>query len=204
MKKNKTIAYALAATLLVGGTFAGTRAYFTDKDEAKANLILSMGDVDVEVDESQGWIYESTVHGKKEATPFRLLNSDSFMNVKPGDKFVKEVKIKNGSDIDTDLAIEGGDVKANSELAKAINDGFIKVKDNREDVLNSLNNNDEHDQFGTNLEKEATLKIEVEIQSRTPEQDNKYNSNGGEYIDFSLEDDINPYVINAEQYGVNK
>ena len=30
MKKNKTIAYMLAATLLVGGTFLGTKALFTD------------------------------------------------------------------------------------------------------------------------------------------------------------------------------
>ena len=28
MKKNKTIAYMLAATLLVGGTFVGTKAWF--------------------------------------------------------------------------------------------------------------------------------------------------------------------------------
>ena len=199
MKKNKTIAYMLAATLLVGGTFVGTKAYFTDEDDAKADLVISMGDVDVSVDETKGWVYESTVHGKQEATPFRMLEKDSFMNVKPGDKFVKEVTIKNGSDIDTDLVISGGDVRAGSELAKAINDGFITVKDNREDVLKSLNNNDEHDQFGTNLEKEATLKIEVEIQSRTPEQDNKYNSNGGTYIDFDLAKEMNPYVINATQ-----
>ena len=204
MKKNKTIAYMLAATLLVGGTFVGTKAYFTDRAEAKANLVLSMGDVDVDVDESQGWIYESTVHGKKEAKPMSFVNSDAFMNVKPGDKFVKEVKITNGSDIDTDLVIEGGDAKANSELAEAIKDGFIKVKDNREDVLKSLNNNDDDNPFGTNKEKEATLKIEVEIQSRNPEQDNKYNSNGGTYIDFNFADEMNPYVINAKQYGVTK
>ncbi len=204
MKKNKTIAYMLAATLLVGGTFVGTKAYFTDKAESKTDLILSMGDVDVSVKDDEGWKYETTVHGEKEATPWRLLNADSFMNVKPGDKFVKEVVIKNGSNIDTDLVIEGGDVKAGTELAKAINDGFIKITDNREDVIKELNNNNEHDPFGTNEEKEATLRISVEIQSRTPEQDNKYNSNGGDYIDFDFLNEINPYVINAEQYGVNK
>ena len=139
MKKNKTIAYMLAATLLVGGTFVGTKAYFTDSVESKTNLILSMGDVDVSAEDTE-WKYETTVHGKKEATAFRLLNSDSFMNVKPGDKFVKEVIIKNSSNIDTDLVIEGGDVKAGTKLAEAINDGFIKITDNREDVIDTLNN----------------------------------------------------------------
>ena len=71
MKKNKTIVYMLAAALLVGGTFVGTKAYFTDSAEAKTNLILSMGDVDVSAEDTE-WNYETTVHGKKEATAFRL------------------------------------------------------------------------------------------------------------------------------------
>lgn len=203
MKKNKTIAYMLAAALLVGGTFVGTKAYFTDSVESKTNLILSMGDVDVSAEDTE-WKYETTVHGKKEATAFRLLNSDSFMNVKPGDKFVKEVIIKNSSNIDTDLVIEGGDIKAGTKLAEAINDGFIKITDNREDVIDTLNNNNESDGFGTNNENTAKLIINVEIQSTTPDKDNKYNSNGGQIIDLNFANEINPYVINAKQYGVTE
>ena len=203
MKKNKTIAYMLAAALLVGGTFVGTKAYFTDSVESKTNLILSMGDVDVSAEDTE-WKYETTVHGKKEATEFRLLNSDSFMNVKPGDKFIKEVIIKNSSNIDTDLVIEGGDVKAGTKLAEAINDGFIKITDNREDVIDTLNNNNESDGFGTNNENTAKLIINVEIQSTTPDKDNKYNSNGGQTIDLNFANEINPYVINAKQYGVTE
>ena len=203
MKKNKTIAYMLAAALLVGGTFVGTKAYFTDSVESKTNLILSMGDVDVSAEDTE-WKYETTVHGKKEATAFRLLNSDSFMNVKPGDKFIKEVIIKNSSNIDTDLVIEGGDVKAGTKLAEAINDGFIKITDNREDVIDTLNNNNESDGFGTNNENTAKLIINVEIQSTTPDKDNKYNSNGGQTIDLNFANKINPYVINAKQYGVTE
>ena len=205
MKKNKTIAYMLAATLLVGGTFVGTKAYFTDSAETKTNLVLSMGYVDVSAEDTD-WKYETTVHGNQEVVPFKLLNSDSFQNVKPGDKFVKKVKIKNSSSIDTDLVIEGGDVKAGTKLAKAVNDGFIKITDNREDVINTLNNNNKHVYDGINIndEAEAELIISVEIQSRTPEEDNQYNFNGGQYIDFNFADDINPYVINAKQYGVTK
>ena len=128
-----------------------------------------------------------------------MLEKDSFMNVKPGDKFVKEVTIKNGSGIDTDLAISGGDVKSGTELDKAIKDGFIKVDNNINEVIEDLNNNDNHDPWGTNEEKTATLKIVVEIQSRVPDQDNNYNSNGGETIDFDFAKEMNPFVINATQ-----
>ena len=156
-----------------------------------------MGDVDVSVKDDTGWKYETTVHGKKEAI---LLNSDSFINVKPGDKFVREVEIENGSNIDTDLVIEGGYAKPGTKLADAINDGFIKITDNREELIKSLNNNDEHNEiFGTNVEKKSMLKIMVEVQSRTSDEDNKYNSNGRQIIDFNFEEDINPYVINATQ-----
>ena len=49
MKKNKTVAYMLAATLLVGGTFLGTKALFTDKLDSIGELAISTGDVDIEV-----------------------------------------------------------------------------------------------------------------------------------------------------------
>ena len=52
MKKNKTIAYMLAATLLVGGTFAGTKALFESKVTAQTDLVITTGSlklVDVKI-----------------------------------------------------------------------------------------------------------------------------------------------------------
>lgn len=53
MKKNKTIAYMLAAALLVGGTFVGTKAMFKDTVKVAGELSISTGDVDLEVVESE-------------------------------------------------------------------------------------------------------------------------------------------------------
>ena len=55
MKKNKTVAYALAATLLVGGTFLGTKALFTDKVDTVGELSISTGDVDIVAEVTQDW-----------------------------------------------------------------------------------------------------------------------------------------------------
>ncbi len=41
MKKNKTIAYMMAAMLLVGGTFVGTKALFTDQVDATGEISIS-------------------------------------------------------------------------------------------------------------------------------------------------------------------
>lgn len=210
MRKNKTIAFMMAGALLVGGTFLGTKAYFTDKVEASNNLVISMGKLDLEVEEGE-WVYESTTHGKKEAIGPIGTNENLFNLVKPGDKFVKEVKISNYSDINTDLELTGGEVVKGSELESAITNKFITIKDNKDEVLKELNNNDSKiDSDGNpiewkNKDKEAILKIEVQVNSRTPEQDKDYNREKEEdYIDLDFSRDISKYVIDATQQGAKK
>ena len=48
MKKKKVAALALAASLLVGGTFIGTKALFTDSIENVGEISISTGDLDIE------------------------------------------------------------------------------------------------------------------------------------------------------------
>lgn len=103
MKKNKTIAYALAATLLVGGTFVGTKALFTDKAEAYNDLVITMGKLDINVQEGE-WIIEND---NTEAS--NLTNNDRFTNVKPGDSFLKEVTITNNGTLDQVIDVTRGD-----------------------------------------------------------------------------------------------
>ncbi|MDB8804734.1 hypothetical protein [Romboutsia sp. 1001216sp1] len=202
MRKNKTIAFMMAGALLVGGTFLGTKAYFTDKVEASNNLVISMGKLDLEVEEGE-WIYESTIHGDKEAMGTKGPINQFIGNVKPGDKFVKEVTISNYSDINTDLELTGGEPVKGSELESVIANGFITIKDNRDEVLKELNNNDSI-QY-ENADKKATLRIEVQVNSRTPEQDNEYNrEEKEEYINFNFDKDISKYVIDATQEGAKK
>lgn len=108
MKKNKTIAYALAATLLVGGTFVGTKALFSDKEQAYNDLVITMGNLNVDVTEGE-WVNlndkntEATNTGSK----------DVFTNVKPGDRFEKKFVIKNNGTLNQKLTISGGDALQN-------------------------------------------------------------------------------------------
>ena len=48
----------LAATLLVGGTFLGTKALFTDKVDVASELAISTGDVDIEVVGTNDWVLD--------------------------------------------------------------------------------------------------------------------------------------------------
>lgn len=115
MKKNKTIAYALAATLLVGGTFAGTKAWFTDKEEAYNDLVITMGNLNVDVDEGE-W---STLNDNTEAS--NTGSKDVFANVKPGDRFIKTITITNNGSLAQKLTVDGGNL--NEKLPSGINVG---------------------------------------------------------------------------------
>ena len=73
MKKNKTIAYMLAAALLVGGTFVGTKALFTDKIETAGELQISTGDVNIEIIEPSKWALIRNGNELKEGTKSSLV-----------------------------------------------------------------------------------------------------------------------------------
>lgn len=94
MKKNKTIAYALAATLLVGGTFAGTKALFTDKIDTVGELSISTGDVDIDAKVDQDWTLDRNGYEPNTGTSNqgRLAK---FENLKTGDVLTKKVTLTN-------------------------------------------------------------------------------------------------------------
>lgn len=123
MKKNKTIAYALAATLLVGGTFAGTKALFTDSDVIQNdNLTVTTGVVDVDIEEDV-W-YKNDIPQKQA----------KFDGVVPGDEFKNTAKIMNNSNIPVDATTGfefDGDLTEDEQklLVAARKDGFIELKE---------------------------------------------------------------------------
>ena len=94
MKKNKTVAYALAATLLVGGTFWGTKALFTDKVDTVGELSISTGDVDMVAEVTQDWTLDRNGYEPNTGTSDggRLAQFD---NLKYGDVLTKKVTITN-------------------------------------------------------------------------------------------------------------
>ena len=109
MKKNKTIAYMLAATLLVGGTFLGTKALFYDQIESVGELKISTGDVDINVS-SEEWdivgTRNETNHGTTEGNPNTLQeNLATFDNLKYGDIITKTITVTNEGTLNADLKL---------------------------------------------------------------------------------------------------
>lgn len=134
MKKNKTVAYALAATLLVGGTFLGTKALFTDRVDDVGELAISTGDVDIEVLESSQWElarngnehYDGTTVGGDTGTTegtlpdggdAKDLSLTPFANnLKPGDVLTKTVTVKNEGTLIAELGIIKDETKMKQQL----------------------------------------------------------------------------------------
>lgn len=100
MKKNKTIGFMMAAVLLVGGTFMGTKALFTDKAEATNNLVITMGNLDINTKEDEWKIITSTDTGTETTQKV-----SDITNVKPGDRFMKKVTITNDGSLNQKIDI---------------------------------------------------------------------------------------------------
>lgn len=94
MKKNKTVAYALAATLLVGGTFVGTKALFTDKIDTVGELSISTGDVDIDAEVIQDWTIDRNGYDPNTGTSVNGQLA-KFENLKYGDVLTKKVELTN-------------------------------------------------------------------------------------------------------------
>ena len=120
MNKNKVVGLALASALLVGGTFAGTKAWFTDVVETDTNLEISTGDLDIKQEEYQGWKLH-TYRGE-----FNIKgNDEKLKSIQPGDRLTKIITIKNVGEIDAKInlskiegAITGSAAKAFSYSAE--------------------------------------------------------------------------------------
>ncbi|MGL5328942.1 MAG: hypothetical protein ACRDD7_06715 [Peptostreptococcaceae bacterium] len=130
MKKNKTLAYALAATLLVGGTFLGTKALFTDTLDTVGELAISTGDVDIEVIANEDgatneWVLNRNGSELSDGTNTELKEEDKpglvpsisggedtwenitaskkANNLKPGDVLEKTITVQNQGTLVADL-----------------------------------------------------------------------------------------------------
>lgn len=132
MKKKKVAALALAASLLVGGTFIGTKALFTDSIENVGEISISTGDLDIEL-EGTDWVLDrngsehadgtQNVEDKEGNDKGTLVSNDitrteAFANnLKPGDKLTKTVKIKNNGTLVADkLTLISNEDKINEGL----------------------------------------------------------------------------------------
>lgn len=129
MKKNKTIVYMMAATLLIGGAGLGTKALFSDQAEAKGNdLKITMGNLHVKSYESDWKVTSGKGTEVKQGDA-----KNKFKDVKPGDSFEKKVTIKNEGSLDQMISISGGAAKDGVSISS---DVIIKNDlDNAKDFL---------------------------------------------------------------------
>ncbi|MEG1285055.1 MAG: hypothetical protein RSD22_04905 [Romboutsia sp.] len=175
MKKNKTIAYMLAATLLVGGTFAGTKALFTDKVDIANKLVITTGIVDIEIKEDTEWFK----NGDK-------LSKD-FSTLVPGDVLTREVKVANNSNTECEIDVvdyKGSlDDKGYEVLRNAVDDGFIALSDQGPGEIEKLKNG-----------QSTTLKFEVRVGSGNNDIDNNYQNK-----ELNLSNFLANYEVNISQ-----
>lgn len=95
----KILALVIGATLVTGMGGYGTVAYFTDKSSASSEINITMGTLDVNSEwKDSSWRLRP---GNTEAT----ITEGSFTNVKPGDYFYRDVKVKNVGTLDSNTTI---------------------------------------------------------------------------------------------------
>ena len=214
MKKNKTVAYALAATLLVGGTFLGTKALFTDKVDVAGELKISTGDVDIEVINDTNWVLDrngneyadgSTVGGETgiDVSLNEIETEVNFANnIKPGDVLTKEITIKNAGTL---IAIV--DLVRNTEVTLGELEGFLTLEE-------TLVQGQDVDQLTMHPGEEITVELKISANGpglhntddlSDPEHPVKsYNKDAIEEITINL---TNAWTLNATQqtgdYSVN-
>lgn len=182
MKKNKTIAYALAATLLVGGTFLGTKALFTDKVDTVGELKISTGDVDVEAETTKEWTLVRNGEDTNEGTT----GPAQFDNLKFGDILTKEVTITNEGTLKAILTLNKNEDKTNQ-----LPDGITfnaTFKDGDENLSGEI--------FEPGQTATVELKLEVTEGSEHSKTEKFINSDAQEAQIIDLEDG---FVIKAEQ-----
>lgn len=101
MKSKKIMGLLLAGAIFVGATAYGSNAWFTDEVKTEANISITMGNLDIELDElpedEQWWVKEgTTTETDEEHGDIDYENgTDTFTNVRPGDKFTRTIPVAN-------------------------------------------------------------------------------------------------------------
>lgn len=174
MKKNKTIAYALAAILLVGGTFAGTKAWFTDKEVVDNTLNITTGTLDLDVTD-KGWYRNGN-------------ETEDFTKLVPGDVISRKIEVANNSNINNQVVVTKEESKLSDAEKSAIDNGFININDGnfKEEVEKLKGNGD-----SVIVEFKATIGVGNGSENGV---DNGFQEN-----EFNLGNMLGKYSITTEQ-----
>lgn len=210
MKKNKTIAYMLAATLLVGGTFVGTKALFNDVVDIAGELAISTGDVDLEVVTADTkWTLERNGGELKEGTSDSIIDENGkeghanvehpgknvenetaegnfANNLKNGDVLTKNVVIKNVGTLNaTNLQITKNE-ESNMPTWVSVETG--EIKKGNEVVGES-----------TVIEPGETVNVELKLTINADGQHNQMNSQNSDDQENAVITLIDAWKLTANQ-----
>lgn len=128
----KTAIIILAFLAVIFTSVFGSYAYFTSNASIKSNLIITTGNLKLEEVEGASWEYSGVVetdtynsYDKALVDQSNSLEKDNFTLVKPGDKFVKIVTIKNTGSLTQKLEIKDLSSEISNDLVKfSIEDGL--------------------------------------------------------------------------------
>ncbi len=185
MKKNKTIAYMLAATLLVGGTFVGTKALFTDEIDAVGELSISTGDVDIDSQVIQDWTLERNGYEPDTGTSDKGRLAQ-FENLKTGDKLTKKVEIINKGTLKAVV-----NLKEDESITGKLPDGI--------EYKATLKNNANEDINGSVIAPGYNAIIDFTIEVVGDGKHNSENSLNSDEQEKTIIDLNDSYVLEAQQ-----
>jgi hypothetical protein len=168
MKKNKTLGLILAIALLMGGTFIGTKAWFTNQASTDNSIKLTLGTVDLKIYENPTKDIAGNVLEEKEGW-ILCKGSDEVANGKEFSEFGKEYSlkrtftIKNTGLLDQIVTISGEDKILEEEaFGRDIFDrGFLL-----EILVNDVKLGDKKEfELGVGEEKTVTLMIGIDYKA---------------------------------------
>lgn len=190
MKKNKTVAYMLAATLLVGGTFLGTKAMFTDKVDVAGEVSISTGDVDIAVAEDNEWILKS--NGADE----NKNGEADFDNLKTGDILTKEVVLKNNGTLKAIVNLE-----KNEDMISQLPEGFEYTAKLMEEISGDSESVPVYRPVGKDhvMKPGETVLVKLNLKVTGGGQHNQSGSLNSDKQEQQIIDLENSYILDATQ-----
>ena len=202
MKSKKIMGLLLAGAIFVGATAYGSNAWFTDEVTTDANISISMGNLDIELDElpedEQWWVKEGTTTETDEETgDIEFENgTDSFSNVRPGDKFTRTIPVQNVGSLKAKVNIALADL---STLVVGQDvDGAPLLFDQVFELVTEGTGE-------TVIEKEGTANVKLELQVKEDLGNIANMSNGSEAIvEVNLNEALNTEFVVITANQINK
>jgi len=201
MKSKKIMGLLLAGAIFVGATAYGSNAWFTDTETTDANINITMGNLDIALDElpedEQWWVKEGTETDEENGDYDFENGTDYFSNVRPGDVFTRTIPVVNEGTLRA---------KVNVALAENISTTVVGQDTEGNDLL--------FDQVFelvttgtgvTSIERGETIDVNLELKVKEDLGNIANASNGSEaVVSFNLNDALNTEFVVVTANQANK